>query len=184
MTTVEVYLQSRAEPNALHPFDIVFFKGVAEQFAIAEAKLRAWASVDDDEDEDMDSDGSLVNGQAHTSFSRSAGTNLFHLTFISFCSFTSETSLKQTPLLPPHLPQPHPNCPSILRCSDFMLLPQTPPRPMLSQEPHASLSAVLARPLLAQQALACPTAGRSLTTTHIHPRPTCPLCPTTAQAPF
>lgn len=51
------------------------FKGVAEQFAIAEAKLRAWASIDDDEDEDMDSEGSPVSGQSHTSFSRSAGTN-------------------------------------------------------------------------------------------------------------
>ncbi|CAF92946.1 unnamed protein product, partial [Tetraodon nigroviridis] len=29
-----------------------FAAGVAEQFAIAEAKLRAWASVDDDEEED------------------------------------------------------------------------------------------------------------------------------------
>lgn len=160
---------------------------MAEQFAIAEAKLRAWASIDDDEEEDMDSEGSPLNGQTHTSFSRSAGTNLFHLIFISFCSFTSEASLKHTLLLlPPHLPQPHPNCPSILRCSDFVLLPQTPQRPILSQEPHASLSALLAklRPLAAQQALACPTAGQSLPTTHIHPRPTCLLHPTTAQAPF
>lgn len=49
-----------------------FAAGVAEQFAIAEAKLRAWASIDDDEDEDLESVGSPVNGQTHTSFSRSA----------------------------------------------------------------------------------------------------------------
>ncbi|XP_075877506.1 uncharacterized protein LOC142885183 isoform X2 [Nelusetta ayraudi] len=49
-----------------------FAAGVAEQFAIAEAKLRAWASMDDDEDEDLDSEGSPGDGQTHTSFSRSA----------------------------------------------------------------------------------------------------------------
>lgn len=56
-------------------FCFFVFQGVAEQFAIAEAKLRAWASIDDDEDEDMDSEGSTVTGQTHTSFSRSAGTS-------------------------------------------------------------------------------------------------------------
>lgn len=86
--------------KVLDPCGIGFlFLGVAEQFAIAEAKLRAWASMDDDEDEDLDSEGSPGDGQTHTSFSRSAGTHLFHLSFISFCSspFTSETSLKQPP---------------------------------------------------------------------------------------
>lgn len=164
------------------------FLGVAEQFAIAEAKLRAWASMDDDEDEDLDREGSPCDGQTHASFSSSAGTQLVHLSFISFCSspFTSETSLKQPPSSPPpHLPHPHPTCPSILRCFDIMLLPQTPPRQMLRQERYASLSSVLARlrPLTALWAPACPVAGRSPTTTPIHPWPTCPLCPTTARAP-
>lgn len=121
------------------------FLGVAEQFAIAEAKLRAWASMDDDEDEDLDSEGSPAgDGQTHASFSSSAGTQLIHLSFISFCSlpFTSETFYNNPPTPLPHLPHPHPTCPSILRCSDIMLLPQTAPRQMLPQERYASLSSV------------------------------------------
>nr|XP_043901601.1 protein FAM131A [Solea senegalensis]XP_043901607.1 protein FAM131A [Solea senegalensis] len=42
-----------------------FAAGVAEQFAIAEAKLRAWASMDDDEEEDSNDEDSHNNGQAH-----------------------------------------------------------------------------------------------------------------------
>lgn len=105
----DVYLCSKAEGNALDPCGIGFlFLGVAEQFAIAEAKLRAWASMDDDEDEDLDSEGSPGDGQTHTSFSRSAGSHLFHLSFISFCSspFTSETSLKPPPPASSSTPPP------------------------------------------------------------------------------
>uniref|UniRef100_A0A096LVZ5 Family with sequence similarity 131 member Aa n=1 Tax=Poecilia formosa TaxID=48698 RepID=A0A096LVZ5_POEFO len=42
-----------------------FAAGVAEQFAIAEAKLRAWASLDDDEEdeEDFNDEESHANGQ-------------------------------------------------------------------------------------------------------------------------
>uniref|UniRef100_UPI003AB07A53 protein FAM131A n=1 Tax=Centroberyx gerrardi TaxID=166262 RepID=UPI003AB07A53 len=45
-----------------------FAAGVAEQFAIAEAKLRAWASIDDDEEEEEDSndEDSHSAGQTHT----------------------------------------------------------------------------------------------------------------------
>lgn len=126
MSSGDVYLCSKAESNALDPCGIGFlFLGVAEQFAIAEAKLRAWASMDDDEDEDLDSEGSPGDGQTHTSFSRSAGTHLFHLSFISFCSspFTSETSLKQPP--PPclifHTPTPtvHPSSGVLTLCSSL-----------------------------------------------------------------
>ncbi|XP_026170039.1 protein FAM131A [Mastacembelus armatus] len=48
-----------------------FAAGVAEQFAIAEAKLRAWASVDDDEEDSNDED-SHNNGQTHTFCSQSS----------------------------------------------------------------------------------------------------------------
>ncbi|XP_043989693.1 protein FAM131A isoform X1 [Gambusia affinis] len=43
-----------------------FAAGVAEQFAIAEAKLRAWASLDDDEEdeEDFNDEESHTNGQS------------------------------------------------------------------------------------------------------------------------
>lgn len=44
-----------------------FAAGVAEQFAIAEAKLRAWASIDDDEEEEDSNDEDVAtNGQTHT----------------------------------------------------------------------------------------------------------------------
>lgn len=45
-----------------------FAAGVAEQFAIAEAKLRAWASIDDDDEEEEDSNDEdvVANGQNHT----------------------------------------------------------------------------------------------------------------------
>ncbi|KAM8838749.1 uncharacterized protein ACB058_015382 isoform 1-T1 [Synchiropus picturatus] len=41
-----------------------FAAGVAEQFAIAEAKLRAWASMDDEEEEDSNDEDSNTNGQS------------------------------------------------------------------------------------------------------------------------
>ncbi|XP_053186208.1 protein FAM131A [Scomber japonicus] len=44
-----------------------FAAGVAEQFAIAEAKLRAWASMDDDDEEDSNDEDCHTNGRIHTS---------------------------------------------------------------------------------------------------------------------
>lgn len=52
-----------------------FAAGVAEQFAIAEAKLRAWASIDDDDDEeeeDSNDEDANTNGQTHTFTSQSS----------------------------------------------------------------------------------------------------------------
>ncbi|XP_072220514.1 protein FAM131A [Leuresthes tenuis] len=49
-----------------------FAAGVAEQFAIAEAKLRAWASLDDDEEEDFNDEDFHANGQTHTLSSQSS----------------------------------------------------------------------------------------------------------------
>ncbi|XP_044074882.1 protein FAM131A isoform X1 [Siniperca chuatsi] len=49
-----------------------FAAGVAEQFAIAEAKLRAWASMDDDDEEDSNDEDSHTNGQTHTFSSQSS----------------------------------------------------------------------------------------------------------------
>ncbi|XP_041848353.1 protein FAM131A [Melanotaenia boesemani] len=43
-----------------------FAAGVAEQFAIAEAKLRAWASLDDDDEEVFNDEDSHMNGQTNT----------------------------------------------------------------------------------------------------------------------
>ncbi|XP_008332245.1 protein FAM131A isoform X1 [Cynoglossus semilaevis] len=43
-----------------------FAAGVAEQFAIAEAKLRAWASLDDDDEEDSNDEDLHSNEQTHT----------------------------------------------------------------------------------------------------------------------
>ncbi|KAK2822412.1 hypothetical protein Q5P01_022477 [Channa striata] len=49
-----------------------FAAGVAEQFAIAEAKLRAWASVDEDDEEDSNDEDSHNNGQTYTFCSQSS----------------------------------------------------------------------------------------------------------------
>ncbi|XP_040910961.1 LOW QUALITY PROTEIN: protein FAM131A [Toxotes jaculatrix] len=51
-----------------------FAAGVAEQFAIAEAKLRAWASMDDDDEEDSNDEDSHNNGQTLTFSSQSSDT--------------------------------------------------------------------------------------------------------------
>lgn len=162
----------------------VFLLGVAEQFAIAEAKLRAWASMDDEDSNDEDS---LTNGQTRTSFSQSSGIQPFcsipsHVTHrLHFCIITEKISLHLS-----NHPTPTPNYPFISRCSDFLLLPQTPPRPILSQERHASLRLTAARhrpptaPWAPAAAAACSVVGRLLTMTHIHPRPIHLFYPTTA----
>nr|XP_019959634.1 PREDICTED: protein FAM131A-like isoform X2 [Paralichthys olivaceus] len=49
-----------------------FAAGVAEQFAIAEAKLRAWASMDDDDEEDSNDEDSPSGGQTHSFFFQSS----------------------------------------------------------------------------------------------------------------
>ncbi|KAM9789571.1 uncharacterized protein ACB057_012218 [Neosynchiropus ocellatus] len=43
-----------------------FAAGVAEQFAIAEAKLRAWASIDDEDEDDSNDEDANMNGQTHS----------------------------------------------------------------------------------------------------------------------
>uniref|UniRef100_A0A8C2ZMQ3 Family with sequence similarity 131 member Aa n=1 Tax=Cyclopterus lumpus TaxID=8103 RepID=A0A8C2ZMQ3_CYCLU len=55
-----------------------FAAGVAEQFAIAEAKLRAWASIDDDDEEDFNDEDSHANGQTQTLSSQSSGIHSRH----------------------------------------------------------------------------------------------------------
>lgn len=99
-----------------------------------------------------------------------------HFTHRLFCIITDRT---------PHLPIPSPNYPSIPRCSDFLLLPQTAPRPILSQERHASLRLMAARPRpptvpWAPAAAACSMVGPRQIMTHIHPRPIHLLYPATA----
>lgn len=51
----------------------MFLLGVAEQFAIAEAKLRAWASVDEDDEEDSNDEDSHNTGHTHTFPRQSSG---------------------------------------------------------------------------------------------------------------
>lgn len=88
----------------------------------------------------------------------------FHFTHrLHFCTITDKS---------PHLPRP-----SIPRCSDSLLLPQTPPPPILFSERHASLRSTLARscpptaPWGPSAAAACSVVGLHLSVTHIHPRP-------------
>ena len=156
--------------------------GVAEQFAIAEAKLRAWASIDDDDEEDSNDEDSHSNGQTQTFCSQSSGTLSRRRSVHFFTSLSSSSSLIIIS------PSPSPNYPSISRCSDFLLLPQTPPRPILSQKRPASLRSTAAarhRPPTAPwapaaAAAACSAVGLRLTMTHIHPRPIHLLYPATA----
>ncbi|XP_068427752.1 protein FAM131A isoform X2 [Clinocottus analis] len=49
-----------------------FAAGVAEQFAIAEAKLRAWASIDDDEEDSNDEEDSHAAGQTRAASGQSS----------------------------------------------------------------------------------------------------------------
>lgn len=82
---------------------------MAEQFAIAEAKLRAWASMDDDEEEDSNDEEPSHAGKTH-SFARSSGADAlmsaFHL-IVVFAVFTltvAETDASSSPPLPPPPP--------------------------------------------------------------------------------
>ncbi|XP_029971534.1 protein FAM131A isoform X3 [Salarias fasciatus] len=63
-----------------------FAAGVAEQFAIAEAKLRAWASIDDDEEEDSNDEDSHVHRQTHALSSQSSDA--------AMCNLATETPLR------------------------------------------------------------------------------------------
>lgn len=79
-------MKNQAEPHwkSLHSFlGPVLPSGVAEQFAIAEAKLRAWASMDDDEEEDSNDEDSPNNGHTHAFSSQSSGIHRC-LHFVSF----------------------------------------------------------------------------------------------------
>lgn len=63
----------------------MFHAGVAEQFAIAEAKLRAWASMDGDEEEDSNDEEPFHLGKTH-SFARSSGTEALLSISVSLCT--------------------------------------------------------------------------------------------------
>lgn len=113
----------------------MFPAGVAEQFAIAEAKLRAWASMDDDEEEDSNDEEPFNVGKTHF-FAQSSGTEASLSISISLCTHCFHFTTTEH-----HLPLPLSSIYAfVCRCSDFLLLPQTPPRAVLSQECHASLS--------------------------------------------
>lgn len=58
------------------------FAGVAEQFAIAEAKLRAWNSVDEEDEEEDCSEEELAHTNELTITTQSSGSHLFFLSFL------------------------------------------------------------------------------------------------------
>lgn len=165
----------------------MFLLGVAEQFAIAEAKLRAWASVDDDDDEDSNDEDSHPNRQTHTFSSQSSGIHS-RRHFVHFSSFHLIVLISASSLTKHFISHiPSPNYPSIPRGSDFLLLPQTPARPILPPERHTSLRLTAAMHRLptvsrapAAAAAACSVIGLCLLMTHIHPRPIHLLYPATA----
>ncbi|XP_068197559.1 protein FAM131A isoform X2 [Antennarius striatus] len=79
-----------------------FAAGVAEQFAIAEAKLRAWASLDNDDDaEDSNDEDSHVSGRTHTLASQDSDNDTSNLITGAQCQPEvngSETPLSSIPL--------------------------------------------------------------------------------------
>lgn len=157
---------------------------MAEQFAIAEAKLRAWASMDDDDEEDSNDEDSLNGGHTHTSLSQSSGMQPFcsSPSQFSHCLFFFASSLKNRLISPPV--RPPLLYPSTPRCSDFLLLPQTLPHPILSQKRNASLRLMVTRlrPLTvpwAPAAAACPVVRLLLIMTPIQPRLIHPFYPST-----
>lgn len=152
---------------------------MAEQFAIAEAKLRAWASMDDDEEEDSNDEEPSHAGKTH-SFARSSGADAlmsaFHL-IVVFAVFTltvAETDASSSPPLPPPTPPFFSIYAFIRRCSDFLLLPQTPPRAVLSQERHAGLSRpeTASRPPSVPWALAAAAAAAAAASSRLRVHPT------------
>lgn len=105
-----------------------------------------------------------------------------HLHLSSLIAFFFASSLKNrlisSPVRPPLL------YPSIPRCSDFLLLPQTLPHPILSQKRNASLRLMVTRlrPLTvpwAPAAAACPVVRLLLIMTPIQPRLIHPFYPST-----
>ena len=117
----------------------MFVPGVAEQFAIAEAKLRAWASLDDDdEEEDSNDEDSPTSGQALTVSSQSSGIQHFP-PFYSSSAISRRSSFSCIITDNLIFPSPPSTNASIYRTSDSLLLLQTPPRPPLSAGRPASL---------------------------------------------
>lgn len=76
---------------------------MAEQFAIAEAKLRAWASMDDEDEVDDDEDDSRTNGQTHTISGESSGTSrcLQFVHIIIIIATDTSSSISPPLVLPP-----------------------------------------------------------------------------------
>lgn len=79
------------------------FAGVAEQFAIAEAKLRAWSSVDGDESNDDSYDEDFLPANEPTTQSTGKHTHTFIFFILSpsslICYYTqSFSSISLSPL--------------------------------------------------------------------------------------
>lgn len=118
---MSIWIPKQKEPLLIRAALAQLLSGVAEQFAIAEAKLRAWASMDEDDEDDLDSGESPINGQTHSSFCSSTGTDLFHLSFHFILLILD--SLKQPPprliFQPPTPPPVHPSSGVLTLCSSL-----------------------------------------------------------------
>lgn len=107
----------------INSLDVCFFLGVAEQFAIAEAKLRAWASIDEDDAEDSNDEDSHTNGQTHTFSDQSSGIYSHHhfvnFHLISLIVFITASSLTKRLIFPPPPPIIHPSPGVLTFCSSL-----------------------------------------------------------------
>ncbi|XP_056149724.1 protein FAM131A [Lampris incognitus] len=74
-----------------------FAAGVAEQFAIAEAKLRAWASVDDDEEEEEDSNEEDCQSNEQTPTFSSQNTDIAKSNPVSGATCQAEIDSSEAP---------------------------------------------------------------------------------------
>lgn len=97
---------------------------MAEQFAIAEAKLRAWASMDDDEEEDSNDEEPSHAGKTH-SFARSSGADAlmsaFHLIVVLavFTLTVADTDASSSSPLPLSSPFMHSSAGVLTFCSSL-----------------------------------------------------------------
>ncbi|XP_054612495.1 protein FAM131A isoform X2 [Dunckerocampus dactyliophorus] len=90
-----------------------FAAGVAEQFAIAEAKLRAWASMDDDEEDDSNDEDTHAGAGTFSSQSASDAAASHPTSGVPCLSEVSETP----PLESPHAESQNDPSPSPSECT-------------------------------------------------------------------
>lgn len=109
--------------NMKHAWKLLLPSGVAEQFAIAEAKLRAWASLDDDDEEDSNDEDLHSNEQTHTfCYQRSGDHTCVHIGHFMSSSMICDPWQKALSSIHPSthpIPSLHPSPGGLTVCSSL-----------------------------------------------------------------